>query len=130
MRTRHWTVLSSWWMWAWRSNILVLVGLRLTKIANPMDQVFPYKVSPLFSRSGPIWDKVLYRFSRDGQWRSLSWKEALGQVREIALGLVSLGIDRVIGSRSSPVFFAAAAELFYKLHFGFLFAEELQNKNV
>ena len=39
-------------------------------------------------------DKVLYRFSRDGQWRSLSWKEALVQVREIALGLVSLGIDR------------------------------------
>lgn len=33
--------------------------------------------------------KILYRFWRAGQWRSLTWKEALGQVREIALGLVT-----------------------------------------
>jgi long-chain acyl-CoA synthetase len=39
-------------------------------------------------------EKVLYRFARDGQWRSLTWNEALSQVREIALGLVLPGIDR------------------------------------
>lgn len=31
-------------------------------------------------------DKVLYRYWREGQWRSLSWNEALRQSREIALG--------------------------------------------
>jgi long-chain acyl-CoA synthetase len=39
-------------------------------------------------------DKVLYRYWREGQWRSLSWNEALRQSREIALGWVSLGISR------------------------------------
>ena len=39
-------------------------------------------------------DRVLYRYWREGQWRSLSWNEALCQAREIALGLISLGISR------------------------------------
>jgi len=44
-------------------------------------------------------DRVLYRFSRDNHWHSYTWQEALSLVREIALGLVSLGIkkgDRVV----------------------------------
>ena len=43
--------------------------------------------------------RTLYRFSRDGIWNSTTWEEALTQVREIALGLVSLGVkkgDRVV----------------------------------
>ncbi len=39
-------------------------------------------------------NRVLYRFVQDGRWRSLTWSDALAQVREIALGLVSLGIAR------------------------------------
>ena len=38
--------------------------------------------------------KVLYRFWRAGQWQSLTWNDALTQVKEIALGLVSLGVSR------------------------------------
>ena len=43
-------------------------------------------------------DRVLYRFGRQGHWESVSWEKALAQVREIALGLTSLGVkqgDRV-----------------------------------
>jgi long-chain acyl-CoA synthetase len=39
-------------------------------------------------------ERVLYRFARDGRWESSTWKDALSQVREIALGLVSLGIKK------------------------------------
>jgi long-chain acyl-CoA synthetase len=39
-------------------------------------------------------ERALYRFWRSGEWRWLSWNQALTQVREIALGLVSLGISR------------------------------------
>ena len=39
-------------------------------------------------------DRVLYRFARDGQWQSYTWQESLRQVREIALGLISLGIKK------------------------------------
>lgn len=39
-------------------------------------------------------ERVLYRFARDGRWESSSWKDALSQVREIALGLVSLGVKK------------------------------------
>jgi long-chain acyl-CoA synthetase len=65
-------------------------------IANAMNQVFPYNslAAMFLAQAQRYGGKVLYRFSRDGQWRSLTWKEALVQVREIALGLVSLGIDR------------------------------------
>ena len=38
--------------------------------------------------------KVLYRFWHAGQWQSLTWNDALIQVKEIALGLVSLGVSR------------------------------------
>ncbi|MFQ5539672.1 MAG: AMP-dependent synthetase/ligase, partial [Candidatus Binatia bacterium] len=44
-------------------------------------------------------DRVLYRFFRDNHWHSYTWQEALSLVREIALGLVSLGVkkgDRVV----------------------------------
>jgi long-chain acyl-CoA synthetase len=36
-------------------------------------------------------NKVLYRFVQEGHWRSLTWSEARAQVREIGLGLTSLG---------------------------------------
>ena len=39
-------------------------------------------------------NKELYRFTQGGHWRSLTWSDALAQVREIALGLVSLGVGR------------------------------------
>ncbi|MBI4488970.1 MAG: AMP-binding protein, partial [Deltaproteobacteria bacterium] len=39
-------------------------------------------------------DRVLYRFARDGQWQSYTWQESLRQVREIALGLISLGVKK------------------------------------
>ncbi|MEE9611983.1 MAG: AMP-binding protein, partial [Desulfatiglandales bacterium] len=39
-------------------------------------------------------DRVLYRFARGNDWYSYSWREALSQVREIALGLVSLGVKK------------------------------------
>jgi long-chain acyl-CoA synthetase len=51
-------------------------------------------------------DKVLYRFSRAGEWHSLTWAEALTQVREIAQGLLSLGAargDRVVIFSSNRV---------------------------
>ncbi len=61
-----------------------------------MNQAFPYSslAAMFIAQAGRYGQKVLYRFSRDGQWRSLTWNEALSQVREIALGLVSLGIER------------------------------------
>ena len=39
-------------------------------------------------------EKVLYRFVQKGRWCALTWSEALAQIREIALGLTSLGIQR------------------------------------
>ena len=39
-------------------------------------------------------NKELYRFAQGGHWHSLTWSDALAQVREIALGLVSLGVGR------------------------------------
>jgi long-chain acyl-CoA synthetase len=39
-------------------------------------------------------NRALYRYAQDGRWRSLAWSDALAHVREIALGLVSLGIAR------------------------------------
>lgn len=38
--------------------------------------------------------RELYRFARGGRWHSLTWSDALAQVREIALGLVSMGLGR------------------------------------
>ena len=43
-------------------------------------------------------DRVLYRFWRDGAWRSQTWAEAAAQVESMALGLVAAGVrkgDRV-----------------------------------
>lgn len=36
----------------------------------------------------------LYRFSRDGRWQSYTWEECFRQVREMALGLISLGVKK------------------------------------
>ena len=43
-------------------------------------------------------DRVLYRYARDGRWGALTWNDARREVREIALGLLSLEVrkgDRV-----------------------------------
>lgn len=43
-------------------------------------------------------DRVLYRFWRDGAWRSQTWAEAAAEVESMALGLVAAGVrkgDRV-----------------------------------
>ncbi|MBI4523431.1 MAG: long-chain fatty acid--CoA ligase [Deltaproteobacteria bacterium] len=39
-------------------------------------------------------DRVLYRFFREGEWRSYTWQEALLLVREVGTGLLSLGVTR------------------------------------
>lgn len=39
-------------------------------------------------------DRVLYRFARNGHWETYTWQETLRRVREIALGLVSLGAQK------------------------------------
>jgi long-chain acyl-CoA synthetase len=39
-------------------------------------------------------DRVLYRYPRGDGWQSYTWDESLEWVREIALGLVSLGIKK------------------------------------
>lgn len=38
--------------------------------------------------------RELYRFAREGRWRSFTWEESLREVREIALGLLSLGVKK------------------------------------
>jgi long-chain acyl-CoA synthetase len=68
----------------------------LTEIANAMNRAFPIAALPamFLTQAQRYGEKVLYRFAREGQWRSLTWNETLSQVREIALGLVLPGIDR------------------------------------
>ena len=39
-------------------------------------------------------DRLLYRFARDGRWESVTWREAVMRAREIALGLLSIGVNR------------------------------------
>jgi long-chain acyl-CoA synthetase len=39
-------------------------------------------------------DRVLYRFVREGKWQSVTWREARTRTREIALGLLSLGVGK------------------------------------
>ncbi|MFQ5903692.1 MAG: AMP-dependent synthetase/ligase, partial [Candidatus Binatia bacterium] len=36
----------------------------------------------------------LYRFAKDGQWETYTWQEVLLRVRQISLGLVSLGVKK------------------------------------
>lgn len=82
-------------------------------------------------------DRVLYRFARNHQWQSYSWREASQLVREIGLGLLSLGIkkgDRVtvfsanrvewslidwanicIGVLTVPVYASSASQRFLRI---------------
>lgn len=46
------------------------------------------------AQAGRQGDRVLYRFARNGHWETYTWQEALRRVREIALGLVSLGVQK------------------------------------
>lgn len=39
-------------------------------------------------------DRVLYRFWRDGAWRSQTWAEAAAEVEGMALGLVAAGVGK------------------------------------
>ena len=39
-------------------------------------------------------DRVLYRFWRDGSWRSQTWAEAAAEVEGMALGLVAAGVGK------------------------------------
>lgn len=39
-------------------------------------------------------DRVLYRFWRDGAWRSQTWAEAVAEVESMALGLVAAGVGK------------------------------------
>ena len=38
--------------------------------------------------------RTLYRFAVEGRWEELSWQKSLARVREIALGLLALGVRR------------------------------------
>jgi long-chain acyl-CoA synthetase len=51
--------------------------------------------------------RELYRFARDGRWQSYTWEEVLVRVRETALGLISLGVEK--GDRAA-VFSATRVE--------------------
>ncbi len=39
-------------------------------------------------------DRILYRFWRDGAWRSQTWAEAAAEVESMALGLVAAGVGK------------------------------------
>jgi long-chain acyl-CoA synthetase len=39
-------------------------------------------------------DRVLYRFASEGTWQSVTWREARTRTRDIALGLLSLGVGK------------------------------------
>ena len=47
-----------------------------------------------FSQAMRYGDKPLYHFSRNGRWHSYTWNQVLARVREIALGLVSLEVQK------------------------------------
>lgn len=51
------------------------------------------------SRAGNFGDRILYRFAKNGHWQSCTWREARLRVRQIALGLASLGIK--MGDRAA-----------------------------
>ncbi len=46
------------------------------------------------SRAEHFGDRILYRFAKNGHWQSCTWREARLRVRQIALGLASLGIKK------------------------------------
>ncbi len=46
------------------------------------------------SRVEQYGDRTLYRFATDGHWKSYTWSEAHLRVRQIALGLTSLGVKK------------------------------------
>lgn len=46
------------------------------------------------SQADPRKDRVLYRFWRDGAWRSQTWAEAAAEVESMALGLVAAGVGK------------------------------------
>jgi long-chain acyl-CoA synthetase len=46
------------------------------------------------SQAARYGERPLYRFARDGQWEDCTWNEALRRVREIGLGLLSLGVEK------------------------------------
>jgi long-chain acyl-CoA synthetase len=59
---------------------------------------YPSLAALFLSRARTYGAKTLYRFARADQWHSLTWHEAAARVREIGLGLVSVGVaqgDRV-----------------------------------
>ena len=60
-----------------------------------MEPIAQYKslAAMFLSQAGRYGNRILYRFAQDGRWHSLTWTEALTHVREIALGLVSVGIN-------------------------------------
>lgn len=60
-----------------------------------MEPIAQYKslAAMLLSQADRYGNRILYRFAQGGRWHSLTWTEALTHVREIALGLVSVGIN-------------------------------------
>lgn len=56
--------------------------------------LYPSLADMFVSQAKRYGNRILYRFSRDGEWDSCTWTEALDRVREIALGLISLGVQK------------------------------------
>src|SRR5712691_2187378 len=51
-------------------------------------------VSTFHSQVERLGDRRAMRYRRDGEWRDITWREYGNRVREVAMGLVSLGVER------------------------------------
>jgi long-subunit acyl-CoA synthetase (AMP-forming) len=63
-------------------------------VREPEDARMQYQslAAMFLSQADRYRNKVLYRFVEGDRWRSLTWNDAREQIREIALGLTSLGV--------------------------------------
>ncbi len=51
-------------------------------------------VSTFHSQVERLGDRRAMRYRRDGEWRDITWREYGDRVREVAMGLVSMGVER------------------------------------
>src|SRR6478736_5426984 len=59
-----------------------------------LDRLAPNVAALFLDRVGRTPDLEAYRYPRDGGWESVTWSETGTQVRRLAAGLLSLGIER------------------------------------
>ncbi|MCA0273983.1 MAG: long-chain fatty acid--CoA ligase [Proteobacteria bacterium] len=64
-------------------------------MAEPATGVQPQSIPGLLARNAALWgDRPAYREKEFGIWQSWTWAETAAEVRAIALGLMTLGIER------------------------------------